>query len=380
MNLENILKYGKLKGLNIIGTGDCFCNEYLKEIKEYNNKTDDNLILTTEIEDKNRIHHLIILPTISKIEELKEKFRKYSNTINSEGRPKIYLTGEEILEIVKECEGLIGPAHAFTPYTSLYKTYNSIYNCYGKKPDFLELGLSANTKMANLKELENIPFLTNSDAHSYYPHRLGREFTQLEINNLGNFENNFNEIKKALKNNKIIANYGIPPSLGKYYLTACSKCYLKYKIEDAIKLKYKCAKCSGTIKKGVFDRCNELQLINKNNTFNIVDKKPPYYEIIPLAQIISLAIKKGINTKGVNDLWDKYIEKYNNEINILINININNLKEINENVSHIIYLFRTNKIYISPGGGGQYGKISIKKPTINWYSPTTTLDNWVKKE
>lgn len=69
MNVENILKYGKLKGLNIIGTGDCTHPDYLEEIKQYK---DRELILTTEIEDKNRVHHLILLPSISKVEELRE--------------------------------------------------------------------------------------------------------------------------------------------------------------------------------------------------------------------------------------------------------------------------------------------------------------------
>ncbi len=57
-----------------------------------------------------------------------------------------------------------------------------LIDCYGKMPDFLELGLSADSDMADtIEELENIPFLTNSDAHSPWPHRLGREFNELEI-------------------------------------------------------------------------------------------------------------------------------------------------------------------------------------------------------
>lgn len=51
-----------------------------------------------------------------------------------------------------------------------------------KKPDFLELGLSADTNMADrIEELQDIVFLTNSDAHSPWPHRLGREFNRLKL-------------------------------------------------------------------------------------------------------------------------------------------------------------------------------------------------------
>lgn len=44
--------------------------------------------------------------------------------------------------MVKEYDCLIGPAHAFTPWTGMYKSFNSIYDCYEKKVDFVELGLS----------------------------------------------------------------------------------------------------------------------------------------------------------------------------------------------------------------------------------------------
>ncbi|ABR56895.1 PHP domain protein [Methanococcus aeolicus Nankai-3] len=404
MNIENIIKYGKKKGLEIIGTGDCLHPIYLKEIKHHNNS--NNLLLTTEIEDENRIHHLIFIPNISKVEELRELLKTYSKNIDGEGRPKVVLNGKELFKIIKEIEGLIGPAHAFTPYTSIYKSFNSIYDCYYEKPDFLELGLSADTEMANsIEELKDIPFLSNSDAHSFYPHRLGREFNRIEINNLGNFEHNFEEIKQVLKNknyndannkdnkNKIIANYGLDPALGKYYLTACSRCYLRYNINDAKQLNYKCAECGGRIKKGVLDRSRELQNNNNNNNNNLPDR-PPYHKIIPLSQIISLSINKNIGTKAVDSIWQQYIEAYGNEITVLININIEDLKKINEKVGKIIYLFRKNKIYIYPGGGGEYGKISILKPKIKWYGskaesdndqkfssnkPKTTLDKWIKK-
>ncbi len=374
MDIEHILKYGKLKGLDIIGTGDCLHPKYLEEIKKYKNNS--HLLLTTEIEDKNRVHHLIFLPSISKVEELRTILKKYSKTLDTEGRPRVVLDGKELFKIVKETGGLIGPAHAFTPYTSLYKSFNSIYDCYGKKPDFLELGLSADTDMGDMvEELRDIPFLSNSDAHSFHPHRLGREFNKFKIDNIGNLEDNFEEIKNAIKHNNIVANYGLDPALGKYHLTACSNCYLRYHIEDAEKLNFKCAECGGRIKKGVYDRTLEL-----SNDKKIIhpDFRPPYYKIIPLSQIISLSIGKNIGTKAVESLWQEYIELYHNEINILTNIGIKDLIKINEKVGKTIDLFRRDKIYIYPGGGGEYGKIMKTPPKIRWYEPKSTLDSWIK--
>ncbi|HID47916.1 MAG TPA: TIGR00375 family protein [Methanococcaceae archaeon] len=373
MDIEHILRYGKLKGLHIVGTGDCLHPTYLQEIQEYKNSS---LILTVEIEDRNRVHHLVLLPSISKAYELRERLKKYSNNIDTEGRPKVSLGGEELLEIVRETGGLIGPAHAFTPYTSLYKSFNSIYDCYGKKPDFLELGLSADTDMGDMvEELRDIPFLSNSDAHSYHPYRLGREFNQFEVRGIGGLEENFQEIRRSIKHRKIVANYGLAPALGKYHLTACSKCYLRYRIEDAIKLNYRCATCGGVIKKGVYDRTLEL---SRDKKVVHLDFRPPYYKIIPLSQIISLSIGRGIGSKVVENLWRKYIELFNNEIEVLVKEDIANLIKVNERVGRTIEMFRKNRIYYYPGGGGEYGRILKTPPKIRWYKPMTTLDTWLK--
>lgn len=48
------------------------------------------------------------------------------------GRPHLSLNGAEIMDLIHDHDGIIGPAHAFTPWTSLYKTYYSYKECYGK--------------------------------------------------------------------------------------------------------------------------------------------------------------------------------------------------------------------------------------------------------
>ncbi|MBP2172750.1 TIGR00375 family protein [Methanococcus voltae] len=372
MSIENIVKYGKLKGLDIIGTGDCLNPKWLDEIKNHLN---DNLVLTTEVEDKFRVHHLIILPNLGQTAELIDYFSKYSKNISYEGRPNVSLDGKQIMDIVKDLGGLIGPAHVFTPWTSLYKTYDSVYDCYGKKPDYIELGLSADTDMADMvEELRDIPFLSNSDAHSFYPHRMGREFNQMEISSVGDVEHNFEEIKNAIKNNKIVANYGLDPNLGKYHTTACTRCYLRYDIDDAIKFKFKCKECGGTIKKGVLERSGEL---SKDNKVIHPSFRPPYHKIIPLAEIISFSIDKGINTKSVQTLYDKYLGNFKNEIEILTKSDIHELKAIHETVGQTIEKFRNNTINIYPGGGGEYGYISKNPVKIKRYEQKTTLENWM---
>ena len=155
MLIKNMAPKAKLKGLNLLGTGDAFHQGWLDIVEESTtylgdgiySRDDMNFVLTTEVEGKNRIHHLIIIPNIDIARELSDVIPSKNKGID--GRPKTNLSGVELLELVREYDCLIGPAHAFTPWTGMYKSNDSIYDCYEKKVDFVELGLSADTFMAD---------------------------------------------------------------------------------------------------------------------------------------------------------------------------------------------------------------------------------------
>ena len=138
-----------------------------------------------EVEDSHRVHHLIMLPDISKAEELGEGFAPHSTNLLTDGRPRLHLNGAEIADLVLEAGGLIGPSHAFTPWTGIYAYYRSLAECYQEKADriaFIELGLSADTDYADrIAELSCKTFLSNSDAHSPRSNKLAREFNQMEM-------------------------------------------------------------------------------------------------------------------------------------------------------------------------------------------------------
>ena len=69
-----------------------------------------------------------------------------------DGRPKVHLDGAEIADAVLGVGGIIGPSHAFTPWTGIYAYYGSLDKCYqehAKDIHFIELGLSADTDYAD---------------------------------------------------------------------------------------------------------------------------------------------------------------------------------------------------------------------------------------
>ena len=375
MLIKNMAPKSKLKGLQLLGTGDAFHPEWLNIIEETTTYSGDGIysfedidfVLTTEVEAKHRIHHLIVIPDIEIARELSERLPSKNKEID--GRPKTNLNGAELYDLVKQYDCLIGPAHAFTPWTGMYKSYDSIYDCYEKKPDFVELGLSADTFMADtISELKDFPFLTNSDAHSPWPHRLGREFNQIELNDIS-----YSSIKHAIKHKDIKANYGLIPNLGKYHMTACTKCYKLIDPIIAKDNKMKCG-CGGRIKKGVDFRISEIADFKepKHPKF-----RPKYVHLMPLAELIATVYDKGITTKTVQSKWEKLIENFGTEIDVLINIPLKDIEKIDSSISYAIESFRNNSIDVVPGGGGKYGEISFDyNVTKRKSEKIVTLDNF----
>ena len=368
MDLPTLAKEAARKGIQLLGTGDCLHPKWLSGIKDLDEKDGifyfkgkedgTNFVLTVEVEDNKRVHHLLILPSIAKAEQLYESFRSYSADIDSDGRPSLRLSGAEIAEHAKAAEALIGPCHAFTPWTALYAYHNSLAECYGDMSSyvsFVELGLSADSSYADkISELHGLTFLTNSDAHSPYPIRLAREFNRFQMDSMS-----FEDLKAAIERRngrKPVLNVGLPPKEGKYNESACIRCYKHYSLREATIRKWRC-ECKGMIKKGVRDRVNELADCDGTQP----EHRPPYMHLIPLAEIIGLAVQKSASSKTVTRIWESLLAEFGTEVNVLVDADMDELQAANRDarVVDAISAFRAGKISISPGGGGKYGVIAL---------------------
>jgi uncharacterized protein (TIGR00375 family) len=354
------------KGIQLVGTGDCLYKKWLNELNALN-QVDEGIfelngtyfVPTVEIQGKGRVHHLIIFPDLSSIEQFRHEISGLSKNLDTDGRPHVPLNGEELAQLAVDADALIGPCHAFTPWTGMYGYFGSLKECYGglyKKISFLELGLSADSDFGDrISELKDLTFLSNSDAHSPYPLRLGREFNKFKIKDI-----TYKELKKAILREggrKCILNVGLPPEEGKYNKSACSRCFVQYSLIDSVDQNWKCD-CGGIIKKGVTDRVNELA---DQEIPNRPRHRPDYVHLIPLAEIISKALNHAnVNTKKVQNIWTKLIEEFNNEIDVLLNVEFENLVNVaGIKVARAVQSFRENRIVLHPGGGGKYGEIEL---------------------
>lgn len=367
MRLPILAKEASKKGIELLATGDCLHPGWLKELKELKRIDEGTFqlnttrfVLTTEVEDCNRVHHLIIFPSLGAVEEFRSRVKSRAQNLDTDGRPNIAMTGVEIAEIAKDVDALIGCSHAFTPWTALYAYHNSLKECYRELTDYIsfaELGLSADTNYADrIKELSEKTFLTNSDSHSPYPLRLAREFNRFELEEI-----NFEELRKGIlrqAGRKIVLNVGVPPEEGKYNETACIKCYKHYRIQEAIALHWRCSNCSARIKKGVKDRIEELADYEKPVH---PDHRPPYFHLIPLSEIIAKALQLSSPlTKEVFGAWNELIKEFGNEVKVLTDAELDGIAKVSDpRIASAIKAFRECKITVKPGGGGQYGLIEL---------------------
>jgi uncharacterized protein (TIGR00375 family) len=366
MNIETISREAPRKGVDIVATGDCLHSGWMKEIRQCNvidegtfELNGTRFIFSTEIEDQKRVHHLFYFPNLPSVHDFKKRIKSKSKNLESDGRPNVAMNGEELASIAKDLDILIGPAHAFTPWTAMYAYYNSLEDCYGDLVDyisFVELGLSADTNFADkIKELHRLTFLTNSDCHSPHPVRLAREFNRFEVKSA-----TFKEIKKAIlrvDGNKPILNVGLPPQEGKYHESACISCFTHYSLKEAQRRRWKCS-CGKRIKKGVKDRINEKADFGEPQH---PDHRPPYIHLIPLSEIITKAIGlRSPFSQTVGKRWNELISAFDSEIKVLLDVKIDDIARVTAPaISEAVQMFREKKVVIKPGGGGQYGVIEL---------------------
>ena len=374
MDIPTLAVESVRKGIQLVGTGDCLHRKWLDEIKTMPELADgvygmDNarFVLTTELEDTNRVHHLLIIPDISKAEELREAVEPASVNIDQDGRPNVNLTGVEIAELARDAGAMIGPAHAFTPWTAMYAYHDSLESCYGDLApyiSFVELGLSADTDLGDrISELHRLTFLTNSDAHSPWPNKLAREFNRFRMEDI-----TFSELEKAIlrqDGRSPVMNVGLFPQEGKYHESACIRCFKHYTLRESIGKNWRCT-CGGRIKKGVCDRVEELA-----DSHAHPDHRPPYLHLIPLSEIIMMALgTKSTTTKKGKGAWEILVNRFGSEVTVLLDAELEGIDGVDPAVIHAVRMFREGKVRVKPGGGGQYGSVEVDNETRTSFKAT----------
>jgi len=352
LTLENIVKTAKdEKGLDVIGIVDFLCEDVIEETEELLDKgkfvlKDGSLyseglliIPAAEIELRfcsNDFHCLLFFEDYEKLKDFRKIIKTYFNQIDFSCP---VFRGEicDFEKIVSSFRILAVPAHAFTPYKGFYSAAQRIEEVFKNTEVFaIELGLSADSYMVNaLCDVQKRSLLSNSDAHSLK--NIAREFNEIEVENLS-----AKDIIKSIKENRVVANYGINPRLGKYHKSYCNKCNSSFnlKSQDSIL----CPFCkSDDIVIGVEDRISWLCKIE-----NPVEK-PPYFYTFPFELV------QGFGQKTIK----KIIEIFKNEINFIKSLNNGTFRNyhIDKNIIQKLTKFINQDYTIKFGAGGHFGRV-----------------------
>jgi len=252
------------------------------------------------------------------------------------------------------------PAHIWTPWFALFGSnsgFDSLEECYADKSNkihSLETGLSSDPEMNwMISGLDKYNLLSNSDAHSHHPWRIGREVNVLSLSEVS-YKSVLSAFRRGLGLKMTLE---VPPEFGKYHWTGHRECNVSMPPSEALKLANKCPVCGRRMTVGVEQRVYELADRKKGY---VPPNKPGFIKVLPLYEILEFIGKSsGHKPRKISELYDVLIKKYNNEYNILLNLPIKELDRIDRTLSKILDSLRRNSLKIKPGFDGVYGEIDV---------------------
>jgi len=379
MDLKNLDKWAKIKGIKVLGTGDFTHPKWFAEIKKelspaerglFRLKKSDSgtrFILTSEISciykktgKVRKVHIIIFAPSINTVERINLKLSQIGN-LKADGRPILGLDAKDLVKIIlsidKSC--LIVPAHAWTPWFSIFGSksgFDSLEECFGEYTKYIyaiETGLCSNPVMNwRFSKLDKVTLISNSDAHSLG--KIGREA------NVFNTELSYKGVADALKNkssNKFLYTIEFFPEEGKYHYDGHRACNISLNPQQSKKYKNICPVCRKPLVIGVLNRVEELA--DRPNGF-IPKNAVPFKSLIPLNEIIADSVGSSISSKKVSKYYNSLVKGLGNELQILLE---STEKEISEKslpeIARGVMATRQGKVSIEPGYDGVYGKIKI---------------------
>ncbi|MDO8480917.1 MAG: endonuclease Q family protein [Nanoarchaeota archaeon] len=389
LNLANLEKWARVKGVNLLGTGDFTHPKWISEIKQeltdkgegiLYSKSGFPFLLQTEISlvytqggKGRRIHHLVYAPDIDAVKKITD-WLLTRGRVDYDGRPIFGIPSPEFVERLKAIDERIEiiPAHAWTPWFGALGEnggFNSIKECFQdmEKHIFaIETGLSSDPCMNwRISALDKYTLVSNSDLHSFWPWRMGREANVFELKDL-TYKNIINTIKTQTG---FVETLEVDPAFGKYHWTGHRACNVSLSPTESKKLNDICPVCKKKLTVGVEQRVEELA--DRPEGYMKKDAIP-FKRIIPLSELLAQATGKAVSTKGVWERYHKLVTKERTELDILLTTPQEELvKASDERIASILMANREGKIQVVPGYDGEYGipqipgeAPAVRKPSI----------------
>jgi len=392
MDIASLYRWGKIKGINIIGTGDFTHPKWFEELSEKLEEAEEGLyklkdkyardedaklpkflqeklirfIPTVEISNiykKNgqgrRVHNLIVTPSLKTAAKINTHLARIGN-IASDGRPILGLDSKELLKITigVDDQNLFIPAHIWTPWFAVFGSksgFNSLEQAFEELTPHIyaiETGLSSDPFMNwRVKGLQDKTIVSNSDAHS--AQKLGREANVINANL------SYADIYQAIKTNdeRFVGTIEFYPDEGKYHYDGHATCKVSFSPEETKKLKGVCPVCNRPLTVGVMYRVGELA--SEKEDFKPKNHKRVEY-IVPLQEIIAECLETKVTAKKAVEGYEKVIFEMDDEFTLLRKTSLKDLEKAPiPRLGEAINRMREADIVIKPGYDGIFGIVKI---------------------
>lgn len=341
MTLPNIAVWAQRKGLDLLGTGDCLQEDWLREIEAGLVPAEPGLwalhpeladevaarvqvrlrrplrfVLSAEVccappgtPELGGLHHLLYFPSFDSVRQFRERVARHGDL--RDGRPTLALESRQLLAMMREqgddCH--LAPAHVFNPwYSSLGSKSGgrSLEEVFGESAPCVvavEMGLTSTPAMCRrVASLDGHGLFCCSDAHSL--ENLGRECVLLDL------EPSYAALFAALGDGSDRYVRGLikfPIERTRYFRNRCGVCRRSF---DGSK----CPHCGRTLAIGSRDR---LEAIADRRAPIFPAGAPACLQVLPLAYLIAELMGFARDSKSVQAVRDRLIEAVGNERHIL---------------------------------------------------------------
>jgi uncharacterized protein (TIGR00375 family) len=384
---EELYRWGRKKGVTLIGTGDCTHPGWLAEIRErllpvgdgvfrlrdelrpaeeLPGADDIRFLLTGEISTiykadgaTRKVHHLVCLPDLASAEQFAARLERIGN-ITSDGRPILGLDSRDLLEILLESSprAALIPAHIWTPWFSVLGSksgFDSVAACYRDLAGHIfavETGLSSDPPMNwHVSSLDRYALVSNSDAHSAA--KIGREANAFTC------EVGYTAVMEALK--RVTPGFWgtieFFPEEGKYHGDGHRKCDFSCMPEESRELDGRCPVCGGLLTLGVEYRV--LELADRPRGAR-PEGAANFQSMLSLAEILGELYQTGAGSKKVALAYEHLLAAIGPELYILREAELDQIRTAGgELLARAIEKMRAGKVHAIPGYDGEYGIITV---------------------
>jgi uncharacterized protein (TIGR00375 family) len=378
MDLEHMAYYSKFKGLKVVATGDVLHPKWVAELRQKLTDVGGLFLLdgrpegplfvlsgevSTIYEDRGevkRLHHVVLYPSFDDVDSAFDALKDHGN-LASDGRPVLSLSSEELLATLVRIDERIElfPAHIWTPHYSLFGLhgYRSVQDAFGAMSSHvhaLETGLSSDPEMNwTLSALDSYLLVSNSDSHSPYPWRLGREANLFDLRSL-----DYDSLLQALRRegpSSLIMTVETYPEYGKYHWPGHRACNFSVSPEEYVRLKGICPKCGKRLTTGV-----DLEVLQRADRPRGSRPKgaADFVKVIPLSEIIAESIGSEPSAAKVWKIYRDLVDKFGDEYAVLISASPSDVEEVaGEDIANTIKRMRDGTLQVKPGYDGVYGEL-----------------------